>query len=100
MFAESEPQPGSVIAIPAQTPLNRSACSSSATDAIAELPRPWRGIDSRSPTSPQHISITDSTEARFDPFLVPVASSDVEWPSARRTPDAPAPDAAPESDSP
>ena len=68
MFAESDPQPGSVIAIAAHTPSNRRNCSSDATDAIAELPSPCRGIDSSSPTSPQHISMIDSTDDRFDPF--------------------------------
>ena len=40
MAAESDPQPGSVIAMAAHVPLNRSNCSSLATAAIAELPRP------------------------------------------------------------
>ena len=40
MLAESDPVPGSVIAMLAQTPANRSCCSASATDAMAELPRP------------------------------------------------------------
>ena len=40
MFAESEPTPGSVIAIAAQVSAKRCDCSSSATEAIAELPRP------------------------------------------------------------
>ena len=40
MAAESEPQPGSVIAIAAHVPLKRSSCSSLATAAIAELPKP------------------------------------------------------------
>ena len=70
MLAESEPVPGSVIAIPAQTPSKRASCSSSATDAMAELPSPWRGIESSSPTSPQHISWIDITEARLVPFLL------------------------------
>ena len=43
-----------------------------ATEAIAELPRPWRGIDSSRPTSPQHISAIDITEARLVPFLTAV----------------------------
>ena len=96
-LAESEPVPGSVIAIDAQRPSKRSCCSSSATDAIAELPSPWRGIDSRRPTSPQHISATDITEARLAPFLTPVSSAPD---SSRRTPAAPAPSFAPDSESP
>src|SRR5512139_635595 len=99
MLAESEPVPGSVIAMLAHRPSKRLCCSSSATEAMAELPRPWRGIDSSRPTSPQHISMMERTEARLEPFFVPAAaSSDV--PSSRRTPDAPAPLAAPDSLSP
>ena len=101
MFAESDPQPGSVMAIPAHTPLKRSACSSSATDAIAELPSPCRGIESSRPTSPQHISMTDSTEARLDPFFVAPATASLSGPSADfRTPEAPAPLVCPDDDSP
>ena len=96
-LAESDPMPGSVIAIAAQVPLNRSCCSSLATEAIAELPRPWRGIESSSPTSPQHISMIESTEARLAPFLLPSFSSAA---SSRRTPAAPAPPDAPDSESP
>ncbi|WP_246354674.1 hypothetical protein [Nocardioides ungokensis] len=96
MLAESEPVPGSVIAIPAHTPSNRFSCSSSATLAMAELPRPWRGIESSRPTSPQHISWIDMTEARFAPFFTPVSWSL----SSRRTPAAPAPSPAPDSESP
>ncbi len=69
MLAESDPQPGSVIAIPAHTPSNRFSCSSEATEAIAEFPSPCRGIDSSSPTSPQHISMIDNTDERFEPFF-------------------------------
>lgn len=96
MFAESEPHPGSVIAIPAQTPSNRFSCSSDATEAIAEFPRPCRGIDSSNPTSPQHISMMDSTEERFDPFFTLPSSSA----SVRRTPPAPAPEPVPDAPSP
>ncbi len=39
--AESEPKLGSVMAIDAHTLPKRSSCSSVATAAIAELPRPW-----------------------------------------------------------
>ena len=78
------------MAIPAQTPLNRSACSALATEAIAELPNPCRGIDSSSPTSPQHISMMESTEARLEPFLVR-ADCSAGSASVRLTPDAPAP---------
>src|SRR5688500_3012336 len=98
MLAESDPASGSVMAMPAQTPLKRSACSSLATDAIAELPRPCRGIDSSRPTSPQHISRMESTEAMLAPFLTFVAS--VSGFSSRRTPAAPAPSPAPEAESP
>ena len=55
--AESEPASGSVIAIAAQRPSKRCSCSSLATEAIAELPSPWRGIESSSPTSPQQSSM-------------------------------------------
>ncbi len=70
MLPESDPVPGSVIAIAAQVPAKRSSCSSLATEAIAELPRPWRGIESSRPTSPQHISMMESTDARLAPFLL------------------------------
>ena len=97
MLAESEPVPGSVIAIEAHRPSKRSCCSSFATDAMAELPSPWRGIDSSSPTSPQHISAMDMTEARLVPFLTVSSASPA---SSRRTPVAPAPSDAPDSESP
>jgi hypothetical protein len=96
MLAESEPVPGSVIAMPAHTPSKRASCSSSATDAIAELPRPCRGMESSSPTSPQHISWIDITDARLAPFLLPPSPRA----SSRRTPAAPAPSEAPDSASP
>ncbi len=64
---------------------------------MAELPRPCRGIESSSPTSPQHISAMDMTEARLVPFLIPDFSSGF---SSRRTPVAPAPSLAPDSASP
>ena len=96
MLAESEPVPGSVIAIDAQSPANRSACSSSATEAMAELPRPWRGIESSSPVSPQHISAMDSTDARLAPLRTRPSPSS----SSRRTPTAPAPSLAPDSSRP
>src|SRR6478736_4156998 len=97
MFAESDPVPGSVIAIAAQVPSNFSSCSSLATEAIAELPSPWRGIESSRPTSPQHISMMESTDARLAPFLFPCFSSGF---SLRRTPAAPAPPVAPDSEMP
>ncbi len=97
MLAESDPVPGSVIAIAAQTPSKRSCCSASATDAIAELPSPCRGIASSRPTSPQHISAIDITEARLVPFLT-VPSSTAS--ASRFTPAAPAPWLAPDSDTP
>jgi hypothetical protein len=91
--AESDPKDGSVIAIAAQVPSNLFSCSSFATEAIAELPRPWRGMLSVRPTSPQHISMMESTEARLAPFLLPFSTGL----SSRRTPVAPAPSDAPES---
>jgi len=38
--AESDPQAGSVMAIDAQVPANRSSCSAPATEASAALPSP------------------------------------------------------------
>ena len=69
-----------------------------ATEAIAELPSPCRGIESSRPTSPQHISMIDSTEARLAPFLYALLSLRVAL--SRRTPAAPAPLDAPDSESP
>ena len=105
MLAESEPVPGSVIAMPAQRPPNRACCSGLATLAIAELPRPWRGSDSSSPTSPQHISAMDITEARLVPFLTPCCALCCDRrsffsTSSRLTPAAPAPLLAPDSERP
>ena len=74
MAAESEPASGSVMAIAAQRPAYRLDCSSSATEAIAELPRPWPGSASRSPTSPQHISMMLSTVARLEPLRLEPSS--------------------------
>jgi hypothetical protein len=85
--AESEPKAGSVIAIAAHMPEKRSSCSSVATEPIAALPRPWRGIDSSRPTSPQHISIVPSTTFRLAPLRLPFSLSGPD----RRTPAAPAP---------
>src|SRR4051794_15514475 len=99
-FAESEPMPGSVIAIAAHVLPKRASCSSLATDAMAELPRPWRGIESSSPTSPQHISMIESTEARLAPLTLLLSSLEFSVDSSRRTPAAPAPPAAPDSESP
>ena len=75
--AESEPKPGSVMAIAAHTSLpSRSSCSSVATPLIAALPSPWRGTDSINATSPQLISITLSTADMLPPlWLVALASS-------------------------
>ena len=98
MLAESEPVSGSVMAMLAHRPPKRSCCSASATEAMAELPRPWRGSESSSPTSPQHISAIDITEARLVPFFTRPSSS--ARASSRFTPEAPAPLLAPESDSP
>src|SRR3954453_14174321 len=76
---------------------------------MAELPNPCRGIDSSSPPSPQHISMIESTEARLEPVRVPVsgapaapsaASAASSASSVRRTPEAPAPLAWPDSDRP
>ncbi len=81
--AESEPKPGSVIAIDAHSLSKRSSCSSLATDAIAALPRPCRGIESTIATSPQQASITDRTPDMLVPLTLPLS------PSLRRTPRAP-----------
>ena len=94
--AESEPASGSVIAIAAHLPAKRSFCSSSATAAIAELPRPWRGIVSSRPTSPQHISMIERTDAMFEPLRLPPSP----FVSAWLTPAAPAPLEPPPSSSP
>ena len=95
--AESEPASGSVIAIAAQRPSKRACCSSSATEAIAELPSPWRGIESSRPTSPRDSSITPSAVA----MLVAVAVAGVRAvASPRRTPVAPAPPVSPPSSMP
>src|SRR5690348_4644553 len=82
MAPESDPVSGSVMAIAAHFPLYRASCSSDATDAIAALPRPWRGIDNSRPASPQHISIVPRTRDRFAVDALP---------DERRTPPAPAP---------
>ena len=66
--AESEPASGSVIAIAAHLPPYCSSCSSVATEAIAELPSPWRGIVSSRPTSPQQSSMMPSTVERLVPL--------------------------------
>ena len=100
MFAVSEPVSGSVIAIEAHSRPKRSCCSASPTDAIAELPRPWRGSESSRPTSPQHISAMDITEARLVPFWTPRSSAVGVAGSSRVTPEAPAPELAPDSDRP
>jgi hypothetical protein len=84
--AESEPASGSVIAIAAQRPSKRSSCSSSPTEAIAELPSPWRGMESRSPTSPQQSSMIESAVDMFEPLRFSPSP-----PAERRTPAAPAP---------
>ena len=55
--AESEPTPGSVIAIAAHNLPNRSFCSGVATAEIAALPKPTPGIASINPTQPAAISI-------------------------------------------
>jgi len=79
--AESEPNPGSVMAIAAHTSLpRRSSCSGVATEEMAALPRPWRGTDSSSATSPQLISRAFSNADMLAPLTVaslpePLASS-------------------------
>ena len=75
--AESEPKPGSVMAIAAHTSLpSRSSCSSVATPEIAALPRPWRGTDSIKATSPQLTSITLRTADMLPPlWLASLASA-------------------------
>ena len=70
---------------------NRSCCSASPTDAIAELPSPWRGSESSRPTSPQHISAIDHHRGQVGAVLdaaVVVLGRLV----ALRRPDAPAPE--------
>ena len=69
--AESEPASGSVMAIAAHLPPKRSSCSSLATAAIAAWPRPWRGMASSRPTSPQHISIRPTRLAMLVPLRFP-----------------------------
>src|SRR5882762_7164974 len=71
----------------AHTRSNRASCSSSATDAIAALPSPWRGIASTSATSPQQASMTLRTVDRLPPLRTPSVSLSFE----RRTPRAPVP---------
>ena len=90
--AESDPKPGSVIAIDAHSLPKRASCSSSATEAIAASPRPWRGIESTIATSPQHASMIESTDDMLVPLRLPFfSSSDV----SRRTPRAPVPPSPP-----
>ncbi len=98
MLAESDPVLGSVMAIAAHVPAYRSCCSGVATEAMAELPRPWRGMESSRPVSPQHISATDMTDARLAPLRTPPVASGSR--SSRRTPAAPAPSAEPDSERP
>ena len=85
--AESEPASGSVIAIAAHLPPYCSSCASVATEAIAELPSPWRGIESSRPTSPQQSSMMPSTVERLEPLRFSPSASE----ASRRTPAAPAP---------
>src|SRR6185437_16179529 len=66
--AESEPHPGSVIAIAPHLGLpsrkrfrKRSFCSGVPAAATAAPPRPGFGIDKNSPASPQHSSSVLST---------------------------------------
>ena len=56
MLAESEPVPGSVIAMPAQTPSNRASCSSSATrrDRGVAEPLPRHG-EQQADVAPAHL---------------------------------------------
>ena len=69
--AESDPNSGSVMAMEAHTRPNFSICSSLATAAIAELPRPWRGIERVRPTSPQHVSMMLSSDFMLPPLETP-----------------------------
>src|SRR3954447_9039477 len=63
---------------------------------MAELPRPWPGIESSRPTSPQHSSMIESADARLPPFLVPSAEPFVDpLDSPPRPAAAPAPLVAP-----
>ena len=82
---ESEPNDGSVMAIAAQVLPKLSSCSSVATAARAELPRPWNGSDSVKPTSPQQVSMTLSSDAMLPPFFTPARF----FFSSPRPPDAP-----------
>ena len=99
--AESEPASGSVIAIAAHLPPNRLSCPSSATAAIAAWPRPWRGIVSSRPTSPQHSSVRPSRLAMLLPLRLALGSAflalaPLPLPSPfPPTPPAPAPPSAP-----
>ncbi len=74
------------MAIAAQMPLpRRASCSSVATPEIAALPRPWRGTDSSSATSPQVISRALSNADMLPPLMFPFGPS-----SASRNASAPA----------
>ena len=74
--AESEPKPGSVIAIAAHTSLpSFSSCSGVATEEIAALPRPWRGTDSSNATSPQLTSSALSNADMLAPLMFPFGPS-------------------------
>ena len=94
MAAESDPAPGSVMAIAAHTLPKRFFCSGVATALMAALPSPWRGMVSARPASPQHSSIMPSTVAMFAPFRTPSSLLAL---SAWASPPALAPDPLPES---
>src|SRR5690606_21282981 len=71
MAAESEPAPGSVIAMAQYSLPNCSFCSAVPTAMIAALPRPPLGTDSIRPISPQDISSTPSTPCMLAPLRTP-----------------------------
>ncbi len=73
--AESDPNPGSVMAIAAHTLPSRSSCSSVATPEIAALPNPWNGMDSTRATSPQLTSTMLTTADMLPPLMFPFGPS-------------------------
>ena len=89
--AESEPKSGSVMAMEAHTRPNFSICSSLATAAMAEFPRPCRGIESVRPTSPQQVSMMLSSDFMLPPLETPsrlgappdpIVAPEAAWPAS------------------
>ncbi|SKV75999.1 Uncharacterised protein [Mycobacteroides abscessus subsp. massiliense] len=66
--AESEPKPGSVMAMAAHTLPNLSASSLVVTLDTAALPSPWKGMVSSRPQSPQLISRAFSSADMLAPL--------------------------------